>query len=437
MASGSVQAESESKIVNMRAGYCSGDDGGVLLFLAPAFALDAPVPDQPRGLKQQGFELSFELPEGATLLLSQDGGLPTQAHDGSIWIDHSQVVRAQAELDGELSEVVTHTYLFLEDVMEQPELDPDITGDAVYAARMRSSLETLPSVSLALDGDLSTTEQGLSFEYFEPETEPGAQDLQADCGGRRVGGHSIGYPKNNLRLHFRSEYGEGRLEADFFGEDHRGLPPIQSHDSLDLRGGSHDSGFYLGTRGQHLRNVWMDESELAMGHEAPHSRFVHVYLNAEYIGLYQLRERFDAAFLSEHRGGSEDDFEAVNGGRAVDGSGAAWSQVAAGASDFEQFREWVDVEQYLDTWCSTSTRRTPGTGTPTRTGWRQARGRPRRAGSSTAATATSASTTAPTPGCWTAPARPTASAACWPRGTPTSRWRSWTPSTGTCETRAR
>ena len=135
----------------------------------------------------------------------------------------------------------------------------------------------------------------MSFEWLETD----GSGFQVSCGAARVGGHSINYPKNNFRLYFRTEYGPGRLEADLFseaatGRQPTGVPPLDRHDSLDLRGGAHDSVFYLGTRGQYLRNLWMDETELAMGHLAPHGRFAHLYLDGVYDGLFHVRERFDA-----------------------------------------------------------------------------------------------------------------------------------------------
>ena len=106
--------------------------------------------------------------------------------------------------------------------------------------------------------------------------------------------------------------------------------------------------FYLWTRGQYLRNRWMDETELEMGHTAPHGRHGHLYVNGEYTGLYQLRERFDAASLAEHWGGSEDDYAAVNGGRTVDGDASVWPAIEAASTRYATFRTWVDVDQYLD-----------------------------------------------------------------------------------------
>ncbi|MCP4808075.1 MAG: hypothetical protein GY913_31535 [Proteobacteria bacterium] len=310
----------------------------MMLWIGLAHAVDSPVFDVERGLHEAPFELSLTGDE--PLLYSLDGGAPDLAYTGPLTISGTTVVRAQAAD----STVATHTYVFVDDVLTQPAMDTAYTQDPTFGPIVADTLRSLPTVSIALDSALSTTELPVSFEYVEP----GGLSLQEDCGAAEVGGHSLGYAKNNVRLYFRTAYGAGKLDADFFGETYTGVPPITEHDSLDLRGGSHDSGFYLGTRGQHLRNVWMDETELEMGHIAPHSRFVHVYENGSYIGLYQLRERFDAALMAEHLGGDEDDYAAVNGGRSVDGDGVAWSEINASVADFEGFREWVDVEQYLD-----------------------------------------------------------------------------------------
>jgi MYXO-CTERM domain-containing protein len=317
------------------------------LSVGAAHAAEPPTFDTDRGVVEAPFTLTLSAEDGATIWVSLDGGAPDTAYTAPLDIDHSAIVRAASEAsDGSISETATYTYLLLDEVMAQPVLDASITQDPELGPRMADSLLALPTVSLVVGSSLSETEQPVSFEYVEP----GGLSVQEDCGVARVGGHSVtNYPKTNLRLYFRSAYGAGRLHADFFEDsDPTGVPPIDEHDSLDLRGGAHDSVFYLGARGQYLRNMWMDETELEMGHLAPHGRFTHLFVNGEYTGLYHLRERFDAAFLAEHRGGSEDDYAAVNGGRTVDGSAAPWSAIAAAQSDFATFSTWVDVDQYLD-----------------------------------------------------------------------------------------
>ncbi len=318
----------------------------LLALSAVAFGVEAPGFDAERGLYTAPFSLQLSGAAGETLWFSTDGGTPDTLYVGAIPIDKTVVVRARAQdAAGAWSSIATTTYLFIDDVMAQPALDPGITTHPTLGPRMAASLASLPTLSLALDGALSVVEQPVSFEYFEP----GGLSLQVDCGVARVGGHSLGYPKTNLRLYFRDAYGDGKLDADFFEDQPTvGVPSIDRHDSLDLRGGSHDSVFYLGVRGQYLRNRWMDETELEMGHVAPHGRYAHLYINGEYTGLYHLRERFDAAFLAEHRGGTEDDWAAVNGGRAVDGDGTQWPRIEAAGGDFETFSTWVDVSQYLD-----------------------------------------------------------------------------------------
>ena len=342
----------------MSAARCSLDrpPGGVLLLglplaatlvlPAPARALDPPEVDAPRGVYEAAFSVELTAEGGAEIYVSLDGSAPTEAYTDPLEITSSTILRALARTEDETSATVTHTYLFIEEVMGQSVIDPAIAGDAELGSRMAESLASLPSISLVTEAGLGQDEGPVSFEFFDPQ---GELSVQTDCGARRVGGHSLAYPKNNIRLYFRDAYGDGRLDVDFFeDQETTGVPPLSRHDSLDLRGGAHDSVFYLASRGQYLRNIWMDETELEQGLLAPHGRFAHLYLDGEYTGLYHLRERFDAAFMAEHLGGSEDDYSAVNGGRAVDGSSASWDEIEAAGGDLETFRTWVELDQYLD-----------------------------------------------------------------------------------------
>ena len=65
-------------------------------------------------------------------------------------------------------------------------------------------------------------------------------------------------------------------------------------------------------RGAYMSNRFTDDSMLEMGNIAPHGRFVHVYLNSQYWGMYHLRERWNAAMASEYFGGTKEDYEAIN-----------------------------------------------------------------------------------------------------------------------------
>jgi hypothetical protein len=305
----------------------------------------APSFDAERGFHDAPFTLTIAPSDpGDTVYYSVDGTLPTTPWAGPLEIGGTTLVRAQEVAgDGTASDVVTATYLSLADVLASPVMDPAIVNDPAYATDLAGTLTTLPSISIVTDAALSTSEQAVSFEWIDPA----GDDVQVNCGARLTGTTSLAYPKNSIRLYFRDDYGPSSLAFDLWGPDPRGVAPSTDNDALSLRTG-HDSVFYLGAQGQYTRNYWMDATQLDMGHLAPHGRFAHVYQNGGYFGLYQVRERFNRAFLANYLGGDEDDYEAVNGGAVIAGEGSAWAQVLANESSYAGIQPWLNVPDFLD-----------------------------------------------------------------------------------------
>ena len=315
----------------------------LLALLLPAFA--APQFSVERGVFAEPFALQIT-PEvdGATVLVSVDGSVPTAAVTGPIEVSGTSIVRAM-ELDGDgvAGPISTHTYLFPDDIVRQPAMDPAITQSAAYGDDVLETLASLPSISIVSSTPLTTTRSPVSAEYIDPD----GDDLQVTCAAARTGTTSLGYPKNSLRFYFNGDYGPDEVDFDFWPLDGEGPAPSRTQEDLSLRAG-HDSVFYLGAQGQYTRNPWMDASQLAMGHTAPHGSYAHVYENGSYIGLYYVRERFGAAFMAAYLGGSKSGYEGVNEGTVKSGSGAAWGQIVANRSDFAALEPWLHVEHYLD-----------------------------------------------------------------------------------------
>lgn len=313
-----------------------------MLLLVAGVALADPAFSVERGLFDAPFALEIVPSDGGTILYSLDGTEPATPWAGALTVERTAVVRAkEVAADGTASPVATHTYVFPADVAASAYMDANVV--AAYGPTIDASLRALPTLSVVSPG-LSMTEQAASVEWIDPEGDVS----QVDCGARIVGGTSYVYPKASIRLAFRGSYGAGKWRVDLYGDDATGVEPADEHDMLTLRSGNHDTVFYLGAQGQHLRNFWMDESQLDMGHLAPHGRFAHLYLNGAYHGVFHVRERFDAAYMAEYLGGAEDDYEAINAGSAFDGDGSAWAQVVAHGSDYEGIREWMNVENFLD-----------------------------------------------------------------------------------------
>lgn len=87
-----------------------------------------------------------------------------------------------------------------------------------------------------------------------------------------------------------------------------------------------------------------------MGHQAPRGRYVQVYINGEYHGLHNLMERPNDAFMASYFGGSKEDYDALNAGKAIDGDRNRWNEMVAAinAQDWSLIQQHMDVENYVD-----------------------------------------------------------------------------------------
>ena len=359
------------------------------------FAL-TPGVDVERGFFEQPVMVSATTNETASsLYFTFDGSTPSPDNPTAVLytepldIRTTTTLRIRAYADEMIpSDIATHTYLFVHDVIQQPrrpegfpsewagrtsipadyEMDEAITNDDQYSSQLPTALRSLPSVSLVTDrsdwfdpevGIYSNSEEKGSFwerpvsvELFGYEN---TNAYQIDAGVRLQGNASRwpNRPKHNLRLAFRSEYGASRLEFPLFGND-----TISSFNSIVLRGGNGDSWINptVQHRGSYIRDQWHRDAQTAMGHETSLQGYAHLYINGLYWGLYHLFERVDADFMSEHYGGSPDDYDVIKdirntGGRveAVSGNTEAWLELVSRASqDLSDETNYAAVLQYID-----------------------------------------------------------------------------------------
>lgn len=316
-------------------------------------ALAAPRFDPERGLFDRPFDLSLASDAaGAIILFTTDGSLPEpgrgRRYEGPIRIETTTVLRAMAFRAGFLpSPVATHSFVFPDRVPGQPDgppgfpptwglppedpapgpvrasygMHPGVVGDPLYRDRIGSDLRALPSVSLVAEpADLFDPERGIHMHpasqgraWERPvsvELIPGAgpAGFQVDAGLRIAGVASRNHRhtlKKSFSLRFRAEYGPARLAYPLFPGR------VTRFDTLRLRAGFNDSFPYLPGRGQYLRDAWARASQRDMGWLSARGRFVHLYLNGLYWGLYELTEEPTAAFAADHLGGDPEDYDVV------------------------------------------------------------------------------------------------------------------------------
>lgn len=313
-----------------------------------------------RGVRVKDFSLTLSTATAdARIRYTTDGSLPTSTHGHDyvkpLVIFKTTVLRAVAIREGwRPSEITTQSYLFLNDTVDQSdqpegfppswetfpadyEMDPRITENPDNKEDLRKGLRELPALSISLpNNDLFGAERGIysfplnsgklwerasSVELICNDDEAG---FHIDCGLRIHGGYGRNrrWPKHNFRLLFKRKYGAGKLNYPLYQK--QDPKAATSFDTLILRAGFNNS-WQIGNEGsQYLRDEFSRRTQLAMGQPASHGRFVHLYLNGLYWGIYTLVERPSAPFAASYQGGDREDYDALNSGKAVDGTTDDW-----------------------------------------------------------------------------------------------------------------
>ena len=294
---------------------------------------------------------------------------------------------------GVASKVVTQTYLYISDIIKQSnkpdgypsewgpfkfrdgnapadyEMDPEVCQDEDYRDLMDDALLSVPTLSIVTnigylfshekDGETggiyiftgntgqgfagSSWERPVSVEYYDPSS---GDQFQVNCGLRLHGGNSRipeNSPKHSFRLSFRSQYGPSKLKYDFYDEP----TATNEFNSLVLRAGYNYSWIKnqlteQRSNAQYLQDPFAKASQRALGQISPHEKFVHLYLNGLYWGLYNVSEKLTNDFMESYLGGEEDDWDVVKDhGGQVDGYWTAWSEL------YQQTKEGItDNEGY-------------------------------------------------------------------------------------------
>ncbi|MCA9245594.1 MAG: lamin tail domain-containing protein [Planctomycetales bacterium] len=368
-------------------------------FLGQAAALQF---SHERGFYREAFDVAIATPtSSAAIYYTLDGSAPTpengSLYTGPVHVATTATLRAQAFADNYLpAKSLTHTYLFLADVANQPndpvgfpstwagrpadyEMDPEVVGlnnlfNDLYRDTIVDDLLSLPSMSLVMDLDdlfgptgiyENPAPSGLAWErptsvelISADGSEPG---FQIDAGVRIQGGssRSVDYPKHSFRLEFREVYDEGKLVYPLFENQPYGDSAADEFDELVLRGAFNNSWthwhFDQAPRGQYTRDQWVRDLQLAMGQLSTHGRYVHLYLNGVYWGIYNLGERPAAPFQETYFGGDKDNYDVINSRQPIDGDTVAWNEMQALANAgldtpeaYGAIQQYLDVEAFID-----------------------------------------------------------------------------------------
>ncbi len=308
------------------------------------------------GLKDNAvsIELSFPVETEAVIHYTTDASTPdenSQIYEGPLELTESTVLSAVAiSPTGELGPEVRETYL----IKETPNLpiislstDPrnlfdDEIGIYVPGDHFNPVLERATSGNYAMTGH--DWERPVKVEHFN---ESGDLVLSTNAGMRIHGGASRAYDQKSLRLYARNEYGNNTFNYSFFGEDKRHL-----YKRLLLRNSGNDYNSTL-FRDAYLQSLVKDEINVETQNYKP----VVVYINGEYWGIHNIRERFDQHYFERELGIHQDDLDLLEKDGEIDqGRNAHWNSVTAYIREhdlseqehYEQVAEWIDLDNFID-----------------------------------------------------------------------------------------
>lgn len=310
--------------------------------------LATPTVDVLSGFFDSATMISLQSPDPAAMIyVTTDGSAPSilngTLYTAPLSIDSTTVLRAIATRSDFLdSAVTTRTYLFLNDVIQQPfaipgypnnpysvgaggqtavhdyEMDPQVVGNPAYTPEMIPALRAIPTLSIVTDPNQMF---GLSGFYDGDDEQPASIELlfpedparnEQVMGG--VQSHSDLELKRSLRLEFKAIYGATKWETTLFDSSSLTAPAAGEYDRIVLRAGANRS--WARNWNPDLTAYTIDPfyrgSQIALSGFGSRSAFVHLYINGLYWGLYNPVERPDEDFSSEYFGGGSGDWFATS-----------------------------------------------------------------------------------------------------------------------------
>lgn len=313
-------------------------------------------------------EITSATPE-AVIRYTTDGSWPDETtgtiYTGPIMVDRTMAVKAMAYRPGFVpTNIDTHTYIIVDSVLTQTAANtrsdyglPSSWGrqtpyygmnnnnqvDPATHPTLADDLKTVPSLSIAIDADDMFGSSGIysnptssgrawerktSLELVSPE---GQETFQQNCAIRIQGGafRSFGLTrKKSFRVLFKTQFGlrnettggPGTLDFPLFGT----APGVaQEFQTLVFRMESNDGWQWNGAGGQpqYARDEFGRRVHRALGQPAAQGRYLHLYLNGVYWGLYNVVERPDSGFAESYFEGAERElWEGQNSGSPINSS---------------------------------------------------------------------------------------------------------------------
>jgi len=294
--------------------------------------------------------ITSDTPQGS-IRYTLDGSPPgpdDPIYSAPIMVSENTVVRAQLLVEGfEPGAIATASYI-INEAFSLPVVS--ISTDPHHLFDDRDGIYVEGSNGLSgycMDIPVNWNrnwERPLSFEYFDLL---GARQIQVDGGCKIHGGCSRTRPMKSLAFFARSKYGSNKIEYPFFSQKQ-----ADTFKGLILRNSGNDFKYTL------FRDAMIQAVvEPVMDVDAQAYEPVQVFLNGEYWGIHNLREKINEHWVTSNYGIPSENLDFIkNKNEVFAGSREGIDELnlflrknrLASDQNFQQVANWVNLESYTD-----------------------------------------------------------------------------------------
>ena len=244
-----------------------------------------PVTNQVSGFYTAPFTVTLnKIYETDTIRYTLDGSDPDEfssVYMTPLALNQTAVMKARSFRDSAaISDIVVKTY-FINTIHKLPVLSVATNPDNLFD----------PDIGIYIHyrGSGRTWERLTNLQYLKNEI----LHFQLQAGIRIQGNSSVVMPKKSFRLFFRDGFGNDSLNYPLF--DHTN---VHTFKNLVLRAGYDED--ITTTYGTLIRDPVITELWRRMGYITSHSKFIILYLNNDFWGIYDTRESVNEHFIRDY-----------------------------------------------------------------------------------------------------------------------------------------
>ena len=285
-----------------------------------------------------------ETPDSAVIRYTVDGSEPTgnsRIYQDSIVIDSTTVVRAKLFCNGCISPRSTaQSYIFLNRKQTLPVIS--LVTDSRYLWD--------DTLGIYVKGAYNEGANNYDFDWRRPvnvEMFSGGDSesvINQLCEMRVHGGATRVFPLKSLNIYAHKRFGKKRLKYEFFPEQKPGLDDFKS---IILRNAGNDYPF-LYLRDALIQTTMASHTDIDWQAYQP----AVVYINGQYMGILNIRERSNEDYIYTNYGGMEDidlikDLVEVKKGdmKKYMEFRDFYSEVG---HTYEEYDKWMDCEEFIN-----------------------------------------------------------------------------------------